>query len=253
MTMTSPHDAPTSPTSRSVRRIATDLPLDAITSERGLDMLRAGIEFITHPTAVDLLIALASDDPDAVITSAQPSGVALPEFIAAVRRFNGVPVIIALATGGETNALAAAALEADASALLPVPCGADEMRRALGSLGLPSAPHAASLEIGGLRIDVSAHRVYWDETEVRLTQREFAILQFMAARAPRLVSADDISRQFTPHGDLETATRAVRVMIGNIRAKLGAASPTGATPIETVRGLGYRVSDAPQQSASSAH
>jgi DNA-binding response OmpR family regulator len=91
---------------------------------------------------------------------------------------------------------------------------------------------ASVLEVGRTRIDVAQRRAWADGVEVALTSTEFDLLAALMRRPrqvferPQLLSA--------VWGYQVTGTRTVDVHVAQLRAKLGDASP-----IRTVRGVGY--------------
>lgn len=228
-------------TPRSIRRVAAAVPLTAVSLSTDRDLVSAGVDFVGHRDAAELLVSLTSDAPDVVLTPASPTGVSLDALVSVVHRWTSIPVVVGIQMDADDNSEAAHALDAGANALLPVPFTAEELRRCLSGLGLPSTPQSPGVTVGELEIDTAAHRVSYAGADVRLTHREFSVLHSIAMKSPRLVSPQDIARQFSPDVDPEVGARAVRVMIGSIRAKLGAVSDRGLSPIETVRGVGYRV------------
>jgi len=97
------------------------------------------------------------------------------------------------------------------------------------------------LEAGTLRLDPAAHRCWLANTEVPLTAREFAVLEFLLRRAGDVVSKSVILEHvwdFNFDGD----PNIVEVYVRRLRKKLDAAPADSV--IETVRGAGYRLSTA---------
>ena len=93
------------------------------------------------------------------------------------------------------------------------------------------------VEVGALRIDVSAHRCWRGDVEIELTPREDALLEYLAHRAGDVVGKAELLRHVWP--DEDTDVNAVEVYIGYLRRKID--TPFGSTTIETVRGRGYRL------------
>ena len=100
-------------------------------------------------------------------------------------------------------------------------------RRAVG------APEV-QLQIGRLNLDLSGRRAWCDDTTFDLTAREWAALEYLAVRANRVVSKEQIM-QALYDWDSEITPNAVEKFISRLRAKL---EPSG-LEIRTVRGLGY--------------
>lgn len=105
------------------------------------------------------------------------------------------------------------------------------LRRRLHS-GEPKAPVFKGVR---LTADFDAVSVSVDGMPVRLTRREFELLQFLVENRNRVLSRDRLLQRVWGY-DLGVETRSVDVHVGRLRAKLGAAG----SQIETVVGLGYR-------------
>jgi DNA-binding response OmpR family regulator len=91
------------------------------------------------------------------------------------------------------------------------------------------------LVAGDLTFDVARRRVWRGEREIRLTAKEYRVLEVLMRADGAVVSAEELlERAWDENIDPFTAT--VRVTIANLRAKLG--EPPS---IETVIGAGYRI------------
>ena len=96
----------------------------------------------------------------------------------------------------------------------------------------------AVLAAGDLRFDPGERRAFRGETEVRLTAREMALLEFLLRRCGEVVSKTEILDHVWDaafDGDLNI----VEVYVRHLRNKLD--RPFGRAAIETVRGAGYRL------------
>jgi DNA-binding response OmpR family regulator len=108
--------------------------------------------------------------------------------------------------------------------------------RALIRRGAVERP--AVLEIGELRFDPGARRVWRGGDEVELTARELGVLEYLMRHAGEVVSKIDIVDHVWDDG-FDGDLNIVEVYVGHLRAKLGRAT------IETVRGSGYRLAVRP--------
>ncbi|GIG71239.1 response regulator transcription factor [Phytomonospora endophytica] len=91
---------------------------------------------------------------------------------------------------------------------------------------------------GDLTVEPAAKRVLRGDTEVGLTAKEFAVLEYLSHRVGEVVSKADILEHvwdFTYDGDVNI----VEVYISNIRRKID--TPFGRSAITTLRGAGYRL------------
>ena len=92
------------------------------------------------------------------------------------------------------------------------------------------------LRVGDLRMDVDTRRVFVGENEVRLTNREYQLLQYLMENQGVPVGRDILLNRVWGY-EFQGETRTVDVHIRFLRQKLGNAGKC----IETVRGMGYRI------------
>jgi two-component system, OmpR family, response regulator MtrA len=96
---------------------------------------------------------------------------------------------------------------------------------------------ASALQVGAVRLDPAQRRVFVDAAEVTLTATEFDLLAFLMRRPGRVFSREQLISEVWGYSSF-AANRTVDVHIAQVRGKLGAASP-----IRTVRGVGYAVDE----------
>ncbi len=151
-----------------------------------------------------------------------------------------VPVLMLTAKDGEYDEADALDVGADDYLTKPFSFVVLVARlRALLRRGAPSRP--VVLTVGDLVVDPAARQVHRGTTEIALTAREFALLEYLARRAGQVVSKTDLlAHVWDAH--LDTDLNLVEVYVGYLRKKIDA--PFGRTSLQTVRGAGYRLSDA---------
>jgi two-component system OmpR family response regulator len=112
--------------------------------------------------------------------------------------------------------------------------------RALARRGRPQRP--AVLAAGDLRLDPATREVRRGERRVELSSREFALLETLMRRRGEVLSRLQL---IEAAWDLayENRSNVIDVYVRRLRAKLD--EPGAPTLIETVRGAGYRLRDAP--------
>ena len=94
------------------------------------------------------------------------------------------------------------------------------------------------LAAGPVRLDLRARRAYLAGTEVALTAREFDLLAHLVRRAGQVVGKREILAAVWDD-EFEGDPNVVEVYVGRLRRKLEGVP--GGSPIETVRGAGYRM------------
>lgn len=94
------------------------------------------------------------------------------------------------------------------------------------------------IRVGNIVMLTDSHRVFVDDREVTLTNREYQLLHYLMENQDMLICREDLLRCVWGF-DVQVATRTVDVHIRYLRQKLGEAGQL----IETVRGVGYRIGD----------
>ncbi len=118
--------------------------------------------------------------------------------------------------------------------------------QALGRRGHQVA--SPNLRIGTLSIDLAGRRVWHDGHEIRLTAREFSVLELLALRRGEVVTRRDLWEHLYEFED-QTASNVVDVLVYSLRKKLEAAGEAAARLIQTRRGQGYLFDPEPSGSA----
>ncbi|MFZ5801929.1 MAG: response regulator transcription factor [Candidatus Omnitrophota bacterium] len=96
------------------------------------------------------------------------------------------------------------------------------------------------LQCGGLRMDLITRKVLLDGKEISLSQKEFALLEFLIRRKGEVVSRSQIAEHvWDLHFDPMSNT--IDVYINFLRKKID--EGRAASRIETIRGAGYRITD----------
>ncbi len=99
------------------------------------------------------------------------------------------------------------------------------------------------MSVGDVRIDTAAQRVWRAHDEISLTAREYALLEYLIARAGEVVSRTDIWEHV--YDWVSTASsNVVDVYIARLRKKLD--RPGEPSLIHTIRGRGYLVGTKPR-------
>jgi DNA-binding response OmpR family regulator len=155
-------------------------------------------------------------------------------------RRGGTAVPVLILTARDALADRVSALDLGADDYLVKPFALPELvARSRALIRRSRSAASAELVIGALRLDLAARRAEVDGTAVSLTRREWAVLECLALNIGRVVAKDRLL-QAIANWDEDIGANAIEVYVSRLRTKLG-----GAAPIRTVRGLGYRLDDAP--------
>ncbi|MFM7009975.1 MAG: response regulator transcription factor [Betaproteobacteria bacterium] len=95
----------------------------------------------------------------------------------------------------------------------------------------------ATLRCGKLELDTHTGRVSCENEVIALTSHEFKILSYLMHHLDEVVSRTDLTEHIYAQ-DFDRDSNTIEVMIGRLRKKL----PDGL--IQTIRGMGYRMSKA---------
>ncbi len=90
------------------------------------------------------------------------------------------------------------------------------------------------LRAGGITLDPRSARVTRDGAPVKLTSHEFRVLAYLMHHQDRVVSQTELTEHIYAQ-DFDRDSNTVEVFVARLRRKLGA------SVIETIRGLGYRM------------
>jgi DNA-binding response OmpR family regulator len=157
-----------------------------------------------------------------------------------LRQVSTVPIIMLTARGQEIDRVLG--LEMGADDYLAKPFSFREllarMRAIFRRMAFEEAPKATQIEIGDVRLDIGAHKVYKRDQEVTLTQKEYDLLHTLMSHAGQVVSRAELLDQVWGIEWLGD-TRTLDVHIRWVREKVEE-DPSQPRYIQTVRGVGYR-------------
>jgi len=204
---------------------------------------RAGFEALQAADGPEALRQADLHRPDLVVLDLMLPGLAGIEVMRQLHERPGkrVAVILLTARGEESDRLVGLRHGADDYVVKPFsPAELVARVEAVMRRTSPPADEEATppIERGPLRVEPATRRVFLDGEELSLTQREFDLLAYLAARPGRVFSRDQLMEAVW-ESPFFTDTSTVTVHIRRLRAKLGDDS---AEPrfIETVWGVGYR-------------
>jgi two-component system OmpR family response regulator len=165
-----------------------------------------------------------------------PDGRGVP-FLRQLRE-HGTPTPVIILTALDQVSDRIEGLNAGADDYLVKPFDLSELSARIGAVGRRYGGNPNPIVThGALHIDLAARSIHRDGRPVPLTAREWALFEAFLFRPGLLLSKAQLEAKLYPFdGEFESNT--IEVHVSRLRKKLGA------TVIETVRGLGYRLGPA---------
>ena len=213
---------------------------------RGLTLYaprQQGIEAEGFSCDSEFKAAVAKRVPDAVLLDIMlpdTDGLEILHRLRASAETATVPIMMLTAKDTELDKVVA--LDGGADDYLTKPFSLMELtsrcRALLRRGGMMRKPVEDTLSAGGIVLSPSHREVTVDGAEVKLTLREFDLLEYLM-RKPGIVFSREALLQSVWGWDFDGGSRTVDVHVQTLRQKLG----ERADRIETVRGVGYRFSD----------
>ena len=203
-----------------------------------------GYGVLTAKNGEEAMMMLSSHCPDLVLLDLGLPDVDGQNFIAEVRKWNQVPIIVVSARTHERDKVLSLDLGADD--YVTKPFGTSELLARVRA----ALRHAAQRNSGqrvehysceGLTVDWEKRRVILNGQDIHLTQNEYKIVALLAQYAGKVLTYDQIIQHvWGPNavGD----NRILRVNMANIRRKLEN-NPAEPQYIFTEIGVGYRMAE----------
>lgn len=148
-----------------------------------------------------------------------------------------VPILVLTAKTGDYDH--ADALDTGADDFLSKPFTFTVLLARLRALIRRASTSNGQLSVGDLHLHLLSRTCVRGETQIALTRMEFALLELLARHPDEPVAKERILAELWP--DVAATPNLVEARILALRRKVD--TPFARTSIETVRGLGYRLTD----------
>lgn len=206
------------------------------------NLQQAGMETSVALTGVQALASAKAKVPDIVLLDLMLPDLSGKEVCRRLRTdtaTRSVPIVMLTARGEEADRIEG--FEVGADDYITKPFSPRELVLRLKAILRRGSTRESSeqLKLSVLRLDLGAHRAFVGEVEIDLTALEFKLLHHLMVRAGRVQSREQLLAEvWGVTSPLETRTVDTHVM--RLRDKLR----EGRDLVETVRGVGYRLTDA---------
>jgi len=201
-----------------------------------------GYGFEIVPDGARALAAARDTPPDLVILDLMLPGLNGLDVCKALRydaRTAALPIIMLTARGEESERILG--LDSGADDYIVKPFSPNELIARVRALLRRAAPPEAAervLQCGPLTVDVARHTVTDNGKPVRLTAKEFLLLQYFLEHRGRVLSRDRLLSDVWDY-EYPGATRTVDVHVRRLREKL----PFLEDALVTVQQFGYKLAD----------
>lgn len=204
-----------------------------------------GYQFRKTNRGREAVLLCETEPPDVIVLD-----VGLPdldgfEVCRLIRQTSNVPIIFLTSRGDEINRVVG--LEIGGDDYLVKPFSTRELlarikvirRRGRAELAPAATDDSVWVKHGEIQVNHNRFRVLYHQEEVILTRQEFRLLELFVKNPGRVFTRDELLDRAWEDGGCVT-DRTIDVHIKGLRKKLAAVRDED-EPIETVRGIGYRM------------
>jgi DNA-binding response OmpR family regulator len=223
---------------RSPRVLVADDDADIRELVRQL-LQRRGYDVVEATDGPEALRQFFAVRPDLVVLDVSMPGLDGWEALGRIRELSDVPVVMLTARAAEHDKVRG--LRAGADDYVTKPFGAEELLARVEAQLRRAGSGEGAVETyadGLVTVDFSQRSVHAGDREVKLTPLEFKLLAAFVAHPNQVLSHEQLLELAWGGGE-RVSREQVKLYVGYLRRKLGE-TEAGASPIETVRGFGYR-------------
>lgn len=218
--------------------IAEDQVKLAKAIKRGLERYGFAVHHIADGTEASQHIVIHHASYDVIILDLMLPGQTGLDICRTIRE-RGINTPILILTAKNTTTDKVTLLNAGADDYLTKPFSFIELVARLQALmRRPDETLPNELMVGTLRLNPGTHKVFCDEKEVKLTVKEFALLEFFMRHPNQILDREHILDHVWDF-NFNSFSNVVDVHVKNLRKKLGQSEEK--ILIETVEGVGYRL------------
>ena len=184
------------------------------------------------------------ETPDLIILDLMLPGLDGFEVCRTLRQEGEVPIIMLTALDEEVDRVVGLELGADDYVVKPFSMRElmARVKSVLRRVRSVPTPQSQLLRVGDLALDVDRHEVHFGDTPITLSALEFELLHTLMRHVGQVLNREQLLSQvwnYDYHGDQRTVDTAVK----RLRVKLRAADPRAADLLQTVRSVGYKLTN----------
>ena len=203
-----------------------------------ITLKESGFGVLSVTTGKEACSMASSHLPDLVMLNLGLPDMDGTEVISDIRRWSSVPIIVVSARSREAQKVAA--LDAGADDYLTKPFAMKELLARIRAMTRRKNDVISTYTVGNLTLDPKQYTLKAEKGEVRLSGKEFQMMEMLVANNNMLISTEKFMESVWGY-DSEAEINGVWVYISSLRKKL---SEIGANVnIKAVRGLGYKLEE----------
>ncbi len=208
-----------------------------------------GYEVIEAESGAEALREASTKSPDLLVLDLQLGDMDGLDVLQRSREWSWLPVLILSVRNREVEKVKA--LELGADDYITKPFGIAEFIARVNALlrRIPEAAAQPVFTVGDLSIDMARRQVQLEGAEIKLSPKEYTLLQHLARHAGKVVTHEQMLREIWGDDHAEDA-HYLRIFMRRLRQKIER-DPTQPRYIVTEVGVGYRLRVQDQLEASS--
>jgi DNA-binding response OmpR family regulator len=216
-------------------RVLVADPDDLLGASVQIGLVRSGYAVDWVRAGRDALAAVGTHDYDVCVLDLCLPDIAGERLLASIRRERRMPIVVTAAHGAVRECVSVLDAGADDYVVKPVDVRELEARlRAVTRRASAMEYWVEELECGALRLLPSRHVVMWHGVGVRLTNKEYRLIEYFVRKKNQVLTRAQLEDSLYGWGE-EVCSNAVEVYIHALRRKFCHGL------IQTVRGIGYKL------------
>lgn len=222
--------------------IIEDEPKIAAAIKQGLELKGFAVDMVHD---ADSGYAYGSDaDYDAIVLDRMLPGSMDGAQLCQKLRSEGVTTPVIMLTARGTIGDRVSGLDAGADDYLVKPFSFDELTARVRALLRRPQQHVGTvLSVGDLELDPVAFSVKRNKTPIKLSSKEFALLEYLMHHPGQVITKDMIIQHVWDE-EADILPNTIEVYIGYLRNKIDRPFPKAQPLLHTIRGFGYKLSPA---------